>query len=117
VQLSHSSILFSQSQLVDEEFSSVKLLQCDFGALCTAILVVATLAITVPFKVSFHSKLNTALQRSASAISCSSMVCQAANRSQLAPLQEMQTTAYHASPQPFSEQISRPLSRKSSKEI
>jgi hypothetical protein len=94
----------------------MKFLQRDFGALCTALLVATTLAVTAPFKVSFHSKLDTTLQSSASSISCSSVVCQVANRSGLTDTQETQAATDPAFSQSFTEIFSKPFSRQSSKE-
>jgi hypothetical protein len=93
----------------------MKLLRCDLGAFCTAMLVAASLALTVPGKVNFQSKLSPVLQRSAGLISCAVAICQAARESELAAVQDNQSAIYQGFSESFSElffeSFSEPLPR------
>ncbi len=101
----------------------MKLLRCDLGAFCTAMLVAATITLTVPVKVSFQSKLSPVLQRSAGLISCAVAICQTARESELAAVPENQSAIYQGFSESFSElffetfpaPLPRSPSRKSSK--
>ena len=89
----------------------MKLLRCDFGAFCTAILVAIALMVTVPTRISFHSKLNPVLQKSASLLSCAVVICQRAKESKLSAVQESQSTMYQAVSESFSESLTQSLSQ------